>query len=125
MEVLMIFPLETSAGWLLVQRKVLEENSLELDFFLWFDLSFLFFWACWPSCFFVVFKLSTLSFSGFWVSSVVVSFSGGSVSHGFLVCFFFGNRESRIAPSQLAMRGSGWALDTGIVFFFSRVRRGN
>ena len=52
-------------------------------------------------------------------------FSGGSVSHGSLVCFFFGNRESRIAPSQLAMRGSGWALDTGIVFFFSRVRRGN
>lgn len=45
-------------------------------------------------------------------------FSGGSVSHGSLVCFFFGNRESRIAPSQLAMRGSGWALDTGIVFFF-------
>lgn len=44
-------------------------------------------------------------------------FSGGSVSHGPLVCFFFGNRESRIALSQLAMRGSGWALDIGIVFF--------
>lgn len=114
-EVLTTFPLETSAGWLLVQRRMLDESSLGLDFFLWFDLSF-FFWACWPSCFFVVFGVSTLSFSGFWVSPVVVSFSGGSVSHGSLVCFFFGNRESRIALSQLAMRGSGWALDTGIVF---------
>lgn len=39
-------------------------------------------------------------FLGFGSHQSLFLFSGGSVSHGSLVCFFFGNRESRIALSH-------------------------
>lgn len=97
---------------------MLDESSLELDFFLWFDFVFSL-GRVGPSCFFVGFGLSTLSFSGFWVSSVVVSFFWRFGQSRFTGLFFLW--QSRVANrslSQLAMRGSGWALDTGIVFFF-------
>ena len=120
----MTCPLETSAGWLLVQRRMLDESSLELDSFLWFDLSFLL-GVLAPLVSLWVLDSPLFLFLGSGSHQSLFLFSGGSVSHGPLVCFFFGNRESRIALSQLAMRGSGWALDTGIVFFSSRVRHGS